>query len=216
MKVGVLGTGIVGRTVGTKLARLGHQVKMGSRTTDNPAATEWAAGEDENANNGTFADAAEFGDMVINATAGGVSIQALETAGRANLDGKVLVDVANPLDFSKGMPPTLSVSNDDSLAEQIQRTFPDTRVVKALNTMTAQVMVEPSAVAGSHNVFIAGNDQEAKAAVVALLEEFGWQAEDILDLGDLTAARGLEMVLPLWVRLMMVQGSAAFNFKIVR
>lgn len=216
MKIGVLGTGIVGRTIGTKLARLGHEVKIGSRTADNPDATEWATGEGQNASNGTFADAAEFGDMVINATAGGVSIHALETAGPANLGGKVLVDIANPLDFSKGMPPTLSVSNDDSLAEHIQRTFPDTRVVKALNTMTASVMVEPSAVAGSHNAFIAGNDQEAKAAVVELLEEFGWQAEDILDLGDLTAARGLEMVLPLWIRLMSVQGTAAFNFKIVR
>ena len=216
MNVGVLGTGIVGRTVGSKLVRLGHPVKLGSRTSDNPDATEWAAGQGQNASNGTFADAAEFAELVINATAGGVSIRALEAAGRENLAGKAVLDISNPLDFSKGMPPTLTVVNDDSVAEQIQRAFPESKVVKALNTMTASVMVEPSSVPGSHNAFIAGNDPEAKAAVVGLLEEFGWPAEDILDLGDLTAARGIEMILPLWVRLMGVLGTPRFNFKIVR
>lgn len=216
MKVGVLGTGRVGKAIGTKLTELGHEVRMGSRTSDNPEATQWVDDNGENASNGTFAEAAAFGELVVNATAGAVSLQALEAAGRENLAGKVLIDIANPLDFSKGMPPSMTVPSTDSLAEQIQRAFPETRVVKSLNTMTAALMVEPGSLPDSHNVFVAGNDPEARAAVTALLEEFGWPAHDILDLGDLTAARGLEMILPLWVRLMTVQGMPWFNFKVVR
>lgn len=216
MKVGVLGTGRVGKAIGTKLAGLGHDVMMGSRSADNADATAWATEQFGTASHGTFADAAAFGELLVNATAGGASLAVLESAGAENLAGKVLIDIGNPLDFSKGMPPSLTVSNTDSLAEQIQRAFPEAKVVKAFNTMTAQVMVEPSTVPGSHNVFVCGNSDYARAATVELLRSFGWPAEDILELGDLSAARGLEMVLPLWVRLMSVQGTPLFNFKVVR
>ena len=216
MKVGVLGTGRVGKAIGTKLAGLGHDVMMGSRSADNADATAWATEQFGTASHGTFADAAAFGELLVNATAGGASLAVLESAGAENFAGKVLIDIGNPLDFSKGMPPSLTVSNTDSLAEQIQRAFPEAKVVKAFNTMTAQVMVEPSTVPGSHNVFVCGNPDDARAATVELLRSFGWPAEDILELGDLSAARGLEMVLPLWVRLMSVQGTPLFNFKVVR
>src|SRR5438270_12965293 len=162
MRVGVLGTGTVGTTIGTKLVELGHEVKMGSRSAGNEKAVEWAGGAGEGASEGSFADAASFGEIVFNCTAGTASLDALRSAGSDNLSGKVLVDVANPLDFSKGMPPTLSVCNDDSLGEQIQRELPDVRVVKALNTVNASIMVDPSQVPGSV-IFVCGNDDAAKA-----------------------------------------------------
>ena len=163
----------------------------------------------------TFADAAAHGEIVINATNGTASIEALTAAGAGNLAGKVLIDVSNPLDFSGGMPPTLSVSNTDSLGEQIQRAFPDAKVVKALNTVNAILMVDPGRlVGGDHTVFVSGNDDDAKAQVRALLESFGWS--DIADLGDITTARGPEMYLPLWLRMWGVAGSPMFNIKLVR
>jgi hypothetical protein len=152
MKVGVLGTGIAGRTLATRLAELGHEVTMGSRSADNEDAAAWAAGAAAGASHGTFADAAEAGEVVVNATAGGASLDALAAAGPENLAGKLLIDVANALDFSAGFPPTLSVFGHDSLGEQIQRAHPDARVVKALNTMNCEVMVDPARVPGAHNV----------------------------------------------------------------
>ena len=216
MRVGVLGTGVVGTTIASKLAELGHEVKMGSREAGGEKATEWVAGAGENASEGTFADATAFGEVVVNATSGGHSLEALEAAGAENLAGKTLMDVANALDFSKGMPPTLSVVNDDSLAESIQRAFPDAKVVKALNTVTAGVMVDPSSLGEATNIFICGDDSGAKAQVIELLETFGWLSGDILDLGDITAARGAEMYLPLWLRLMGATGTAQFNIKVVK
>jgi len=153
---------------------------------------------------------------VVNATSGAASLGALASAGAESLAGKVLIDIANPLDFSRGMPPTLTVANIDSLAEQIQRAFPDAKVVKALNTMNCEVMVQPALVPGSHDAFVCGDDAEAKATVAELLRSFGWPDENVIDLGDLTAARGLEMVLPLWVRLMSVLGTRHFNFHVAR
>jgi 8-hydroxy-5-deazaflavin:NADPH oxidoreductase len=216
MNIGVLGTGIVGSTIASKLCALGHDVMMGSRATGNEAARSWAEGAGPNASEGSFADAAAFGALVFNCTSGLHSLDALTAAGTANLAGKVLVDVANPLDFSKGRPPTLSVCNTDSLGEQIQRAFPDTKVVKALNTMNCLVMVDPARVPGEHDVFICGNDGSAKAQVGALVESFGWPAARIVDLGDITAARGTEMYLPLWLRLFGVVQSGDFNVKLVR
>jgi predicted dinucleotide-binding enzyme len=166
------------------------------------------------ASQGTFAEAASFGEMVFNCTSGMVSLEALRSGGSANLAGKVLVDVANPLDFSHGMPPTLSVCNSDSLGEQIQRAFPDAKVVKALNTMNAGVMVNPSSVPGDHDVFICGNDAGAKSQTSDLLRSFGWRT--IVDLGDISGARGVEMLLPLWLRLMGTFKTATFNFHIAR
>lgn len=214
MRIGVLGTGTVGRTLGSALLGGGHEVRLGSRTAGNEAAVQWAEEIGGPASEGTFAEAAGFGEIVINATAGAASLDALAMAGGEQLAGKVLVDVANPLDTSRGMPPTLTVCNDDSLAEQIQRAFADVRVVKTLNTVTAAVMVDPTRVAGSHTMFVAGNDAEAKAEVGALLQELGWPESSIMDLGDLTAARGMEMYLPLWISLWGATGTAVLNVEV--
>lgn len=215
MKIGVLGTGVVGQTLGTKLVSLGHGVVMGSRQAGNEKALAWASGTGGLGSEGSFADAAASGDMVVNATSGMASLDALTAAGAHNLAGKILVDVANPLDFSKGMPPSLSVCNTDSLGEQIQRAFPEALVVKTLNTMNCDVMVDPSIVPGSHTVFVAGDDPGAKAEVTELLESFGWPAADIMDLGDIGAARGTEMYLPLWLRLWGATGVGHLNVKVV-
>lgn len=215
MKIGVLGTGIVGNTIGTKLIQLGHQVKMGSRTADNPKAAEWVEHNGKNASQGTFANAAAFGETNFNCTNGVASLDALKQAGAENLRGKILIDIANPLDFSHGMPPSLSVCNTDSLGEQIQRTFPDAKVVKTLNTVTCTVMVNPALVKGDHDIFVSGNDAAAKALVCTILKEwFGWQS--IIDLGDLTTARSAEMLVVVWVTLMMKYQTPVFNFKVVR
>ena len=202
MKIGVLGTGNVGRTIAAKLFELGHDVLVGSRTAKEDAVT--------------FADAATHGELVFNCTAGDKSLEALRMAEADNLEDKILVDVANPLDFSRGMPPILAVCNADSLGEEIQRLFPRSKVVKTLNTVNCNVMVNPSLLPGEHDVFVCGNDESAKTEVSELLQTFGWPAERINDLGDITAARGTEMYLPLWIRLANVAESASFNIRIVR
>jgi predicted dinucleotide-binding enzyme len=214
MKIAVLGTGGVGRTIATKLVELGHEVTMGSRSADSETLREWLDETGEGAYSGTFADAAAGAELVFNCTAGEASLAALAAAGADNLAGKVLVDVANPLDFSQGMPPTLTVCNDDSLGEQIQAAFPAARVVKALNTVNAGVMTDPGRLPEAHNVFVCGNDEEAKTTVGELLQSFGWPPEAIVDLGEIGAARGPEMYLPLWLRLMGALGTAEFNIQI--
>jgi predicted dinucleotide-binding enzyme len=216
MKIAVLGTGTVGDTIGTKLVDLGHAVMMGSRTADNEKAKAFVNKNNGKANAGTFADAAAFGELIINCTAGGGSIEALKLAGTSNLSGKIIMDIANALDFSKGMPPSLSVVNTTSLAEEIQKAFPDTKVVKALNTMWCGIMVNPGMInGGDHSTFVCGNDADAKAQVKDLLKSFGWHEKNILDLGDLTAARGTEMYLPLWLRIYGATNNGAFNIKII-
>ncbi|HZE06106.1 MAG TPA: NAD(P)-binding domain-containing protein [Solirubrobacteraceae bacterium] len=214
MRIGVLGTGSVGRRIADKLLELGHHVTMGSRSAESEALREWLAEAGEGAGGGTFADAASAAELVFNCTAGAASVAALEAAGAPNLAGKVVIDVSNPLDFSRGMPPTLSVCNDDSLGEQIQAAFPEARIVKALNTVNNQVMTDPGRLPGAHDVFVCGNDAEAKASVSELLRGFGWSADQIVDIGDITAARGLEMYLPLWLRLMGTLGTPDFNIQI--
>ena len=200
MKIGILGTGIVGKTLGTKLAKLGHDVRMGSRAAGGEKAKAWVKETGSKSSEGTFADAAAHGEIVFNCTSGMASLEALKAAGAKSLQGKVLIDVSNPLDFSKGMPPTLSVCNTDSLGEQIQRAYPTAKVVKSLNTVTAAVMVEPSLIHGVHTMFVSGNDAKAKAEVINLLKTgFGWK--EVMDLGDITGARSQEMILPLWLRL---------------
>lgn len=213
MKFGVLGSGMVGQAIGARLVALGHDVVVGTR--DPAKLAEWLGAAGRGARAGSFAEAAAHGEIVVNATAGSGSLAALQLAGANHLRGKVLIDIANPLDFSRGMPPSLFVDSTDSLAEQIQRAFPETRVVKTLNTTTAGVMVNPQLVAGGdHTIFVSGNDAAAKAQVVDLLRAFGWQ--HIIDLGDLSTARGTEMVLPLWVTLFMKYGSPMFQFKVVQ
>lgn len=216
MKIGVLGTGNVGDTIGSKLVELGHSVMMGSRTTDNEKAKAFVAKHNGKVSAGTFADAAAFGELIFNCTSGGASLEALKLACSDNLKGKVIIDLANPLDFSNGMPPSLSVVNTNSLAEEIQKAFPDTKVVKALNTMWCGLMVNPAMVnGGEHVTFVCGNDDSAKESVKALLQTFGWHEKNILDLGDLTAARGTEMYLPLWLRIYGAKKTGAFNIQIV-
>lgn len=216
MRIGVLGTGVVGRTIGSRLVGLGHEVIMGSRTSDHEGATAWAEGLGAGASHGSFADAAAFGELLVNCTLGAGSIDALASASPQDLDGKVLVDIANPLDFSKGFPPTLSVCNTDSLGERIQAAFPGLRVVKSLNTMNCEVMVDPARVPGDHDVFVSGNDDGAKAEVKGLLHDLGWAEERVVDLGDITTSRGTEMYLALWTRLYGVLGTGDFNIKVVR
>jgi len=214
MRIGILGTGDVGRKLGSKLASLGHEVKMGSRTAQNPNSYEWVRMTGSKASAGTFADAAKFGEVVFNCTAGSASLEALKLAGADNIGMKVLIDVANPLDFSRGMPPSLTVSNTDSLGEQIQRNFPEAKVVKALNTLSNTVMTDPHLVPGDSDVFVCGNNVLAKGTVTEILKSFGWKSP--IDLGDITAARGLEMWLPLWATLFGTLKNPNFNIKIVR
>jgi 8-hydroxy-5-deazaflavin:NADPH oxidoreductase len=216
VKIGVLGTGMVGGAIGSKLADLGHEVKMGSRQAGNEKAVAWAGEAGEGASEGSFADAAAHGEeIVFNCTAGAASLQVLEAAGAENLAGKVLIDVANALDFSQGMPPTLAVCNTDSLGESIQRQFPDARVVKALNTVNAGVMVDPGNLPGNHVLPVCG-DEEAKPQVIELLGDFGWPPDRVVDLGDISAARGMEMYLMLWLGFMNSLGTANFNIALAR
>jgi 8-hydroxy-5-deazaflavin:NADPH oxidoreductase len=215
MKIAVLGTGMVGNGIGTKLVKLGHEVKMGARDAGNAKAAEWVKANGAGTSHGTFADAAAFGELVFNCTAATGTLAALEAAGKRNLAGKILVDVSNPLDFSKGMPPTLFVCNTDSIAEQIQRAFPETNVVKSLNTTNCNLMVDPSLLKGDHDMFVSGNDAGAKGQVTEILKGwFGWK--HVFDLGDITAARGQEMLGIFWMRVYGVLQSPLFNIHLVR
>lgn len=226
MKIGILGTGVVGQTIAEKLVQLGHNVMIGTRDKqatlaktgkDNfgrPPFSEW------HKNNfkiefGTYSETASFGEFLVNATNGVGSIDALKMAGENNLGNKVLLDISNPLDFSKGMPPTLTICNTDSLAEQIQRTFPKSKVVKSLNTLTAMLMTNPGLLPEPTNIFLNGNDANAKEEVKKLLVSFGWKEKNIIDMGDITTARGTEQILPIWVRLWGTLQTPMFNFKIV-
>ncbi len=230
MKISIIGTGTVGQTLAVKIISAGHEVMIGTRNVSeklasqvkdgygNPSFAEWHETNPQ-VKLGTFAEAGAFGEIIFNATHGASSTAALKLANAKNLEGKVLVDVSNPLDFSKGMPPSLipSMSNYNSLGEEIQKAFPGAKVVKTLNTMWCGVMVNPSMINnGDHANFICGNDESAKQKVKSLLNDFGWKNENIIDLGDITASRGMEGILPLWLRIMVTSKSGAFNFKIVR
>jgi predicted dinucleotide-binding enzyme len=224
MKIGILGSGVVGQTIGAKLVERGEDVVLGTRSPTQlgdkrgmgAPLSEWLSRVGGKARIASFGEAAAHGEIVVNATSGVGSLEALTLAGEKNLEGKILIDISNPLDFSRGMPPTLVVCNTDSLGEQIQRAFPNARVVKTLNTTTASVMVDPSLVAGGeHDLFVSGNDANAKARVSDLLNRwFGWRS--VIDLGDITTARGVEMILPIWVRLWGALGTPMFNFRIAR
>jgi predicted dinucleotide-binding enzyme len=213
MKIGMLGTGLVGMNLATKLVQTGHEVKIGARTKGKKEAVDWVNKNGPKASEGTFADAAAFGDIIFNCTNGQHSLDALKLAGENNMNGKVLVDVANPLDFSTGEL-RLTVCNTDSLGEQIQRAFPNARVVKSLNTMGSDVQVNPSLLPGDHDVFLCGNDQKAKDQVTEILRSFGWKS--IIDTGDIKSARGMEALLLFWISLMKKFPNEYFNYKIVR
>jgi len=221
---GVLGTGVVGQTFAAKLAALGHEVRMGTRdvaaararTEPGQAGAEalgpWLDAHPD-VQLATFADAVAGSEILINATSGSVSVDVLHAANLDGFEGKILIDLGNPLDFSSGQL-DLTVKITDSLGETLQREFPNVRVVKALNMMTAAVMVDPASVGGGeHTAFIAGNHEAAKSVVTTLLHSFGWR--DVRDLGDISGARGMEAYLVLWVRGMQAFGTPMFNIKLV-
>ncbi len=216
MKIGVLGTGMVGNALSTKLVQIGHQVMMGSRTASSDTGQEWLRSVGGKGQIGTFANAAAFGELIISCTNGANSVAALRQASEANLRGKIVIDVSNPLDMSQ-KPPTLTFCNTDSLGERIQREFPEAIVVKALNTVNCDVMVNPSVVPGDHNLFICGNDVAAKAKVAQFIaENFAWKRDNIVDFGDISNSRRTEMYLVLWIRLWGKLGTPHFNIHIVR
>lgn len=216
MKIAVLGTGPVGHALAGKLVLLGHEVAMGSRESGPSKGKEWAEQAGSGATSGSFAEACNRSELIVNATPGTVSLAVLAEAGESNLSGKILLDVSNPLDFSHGFPPSLTVCNTDSIAETIQRAHPNVRVVKSLNTVSAPVMVDPGRIPGAHQIFMAGEDPAAKSVVAGLLQEFGWARAHIRDLGGLDAARAMEMWLPLWLRIHMQQPDGKmFNISIV-
>jgi len=230
MKISILGTGSVGQTIASVLTNLGHDVVIGTRNVSeklasdakdsygNPSFKDWQKSNPK-VKLETFANAAAFGELIINATSGGGSIDALKHAGEKNLSGKILIDISNPLDFSKGMPPSLlpGLNNTNSLGEEIQKTFPASKVVKTLNTMWCGIMVNPAMIGGGNHInYICGNDADAKTKVRNLLKTFGWKDENLLDIGDIAGARATESVLPIWLRVMGTLQTGAFNFGLVR
>jgi predicted dinucleotide-binding enzyme len=215
MKIAVLGTGMVGETIGGKLVSLGHEVKMGSRSATNEKAAAWAKKAGQGAAHGTFADAAAFGELVFNCTFGSVSVAVLEAAGAKNLAGKIIIDVSNPLDMSRGFPPGVTFGGEDSTGEQIQRAFPEAKVVKTLNTVNCNIMINPALIPGDHDVFVSGDDAAAKAAVTGYLRDwFGWKS--VIDLGGIVTARGVESYVVMWVQLMGPAKGPNFNIKLMR
>jgi predicted dinucleotide-binding enzyme len=227
MKIAVLGTGMVGRALAGRLSGLGHEVVIGTRDAgqtlaraepgqlDTPPYAEWQQANPE-VRLAPFAEAGAYGEVIVNATHGTRTLAALEATGVANLADKVLIDLSIPLDLAQGMPPRLLFANTDSLGEQIQRAFPSARVVKTLNTVFVAVMIEPSRVPGRHTLFVAGDDPAAKETARALLGEFGWPHEEIIDLGGIGAARSTEMYMQLYFNLAGVLDTFDFNIAVVR
>jgi predicted dinucleotide-binding enzyme len=230
MKIAIIGTGSVGQTIASKLVELGHDVMLGTRNVSeklastakdiygNPPFSEWHKAN-KKVQLGSFSEAAIFGEIIFNATHGGSSLEALKSTGAKNLTGKVLIDIANPLDFSKGMPPSLlpGLNNTNSLGEEIQKTFPEANVVKTLNTMWCGLMVNPEMIGGGDHInYLCGNNADAKLKVIKLLKEFGWKADNLLDIGDITGARATESLLPIWLKVMGVNKTSAFNFRLVK
>lgn len=214
MKIAVLGTGVVGQTIGSKLVHLGHEVMMGSRDSAHPGAIAWSKAEGGHASFGTFENAAAFGELLFNCVLGSASLEALRQARAENLKGKILLDLSNPVDYSTELW-TSTVTSAESLGEQIQAAFPELRVVKTLNTMNAYVMVNPTKLSEKSDVFVGGNDIQAKATVVTILRDwFGWSS--VIDLGDIRTSRGVEMYVLLWQTLQRVTNTPRFNIKVVR
>lgn len=216
MKYAVLGTGMVGHTLATRLVSLGHEVRMGARDKDNEKAIAWAASQGNQAGHGSFKDVANWADRIVVAVSGAQIEAVAASVGDAAVTGKTVIDVTNPLDFSHGMPPVLvpHLSNTTSAGEALQAALPSAKVVKTLNTMNHEIMVEPTKVPNNHDVFLSSDHDDAKADARALLAEFGWSHP--IDLGPLAAARGTEGMMPFWLRMWGVHGSADFNYHIVR
>ncbi|MGB2870061.1 MAG: NAD(P)-binding domain-containing protein [Bacteroidota bacterium] len=225
--IGILGTGVVGQIIAAKLLDLGYQVMVGTRDVNKtqaqrelspmglPPFSEWHK-KHPNVKLGSFADATKFGELIFLCTKGNVSVDAVKLANPQDFKGKTVVDISNPLDFSKGMPPSLipQLSNTNSVGEEVQKALPDAHVVKSLNIVNCEVMVNAGRSGGSPTMFVAGNDPSAKAEVTRVLQQFGW--EDIMDLGDISASRGMEMMLPIWLRIWGATKNGYIGFKIVR
>ncbi len=216
MKYAVLGTGVVGHTLATALASLGHQVRMGARDRQNEKAAQWAAATEGRTGHGGMAETADWADRIIIAVNGANILAAAEAITPEAAAGKTVIDVTNPLDFSRGMPPILvpELSNTTSAGEALQAALPGAKVVKTLNTMNHEVMVDPGRVPGHHDIFLCGDDAGAKSEARALLAEFGWT--DPIDLGPLAAARGTEGLMPFWLRMWAAKGDVDFNYAIAR
>jgi len=220
MNIGVLGTGVVGQTIATALTEKGHNVRMGSRSANNEKAAEWVKKSNNHATQGDFNDAASFGEIVFLCLNGNHAIDVVRSIDAENVAGKIIIDVTNPLDFSKGMPPRLieGLNNSTSLGEEIQNAWPGARVVKTFNTVNCDVMVNPKLINnGDHTLFICGDDADAKNKVKHfLVDTFGWRPESLLDLGGIVASRGTEAYVPFWVMMMQATGSPMFNVKVVK
>ncbi|HEY0029292.1 MAG TPA: NAD(P)-binding domain-containing protein [Bacteroidia bacterium] len=215
-KIAILGTGMVGSTIGSKMIELGHEVMMGSRTISNEKTKAWVAANGTNASKGTFADAAAFADLIFICTKGEVTLEMLRSANVNNFNGKTVIDISNPLDFSKGMPPILipEYCNTNSLGEEVQKLLSKANVVKTLNIVNCLIMVDAKKSAGDPTMFVCGNNAAAKEEVTGILHQFGWN--DIIDLGDISTARGTEMLMPIWLRTWMATGIGHFAFKVIK
>ncbi|NTW22594.1 NAD(P)-binding domain-containing protein [Candidatus Falkowbacteria bacterium] len=226
MKIGIMGTGIVGRSHAEKLTELGHEVMIGTRSVEKTMAEDKPDGmgnvpfrdwhkSNQTVKLGTFDEAARFGEIVYDVLRGEVAVGVFASLDKESLSGKIVVDIANALDFSQGMPPLLLVHDGNSLGEQLQKAIPGAKVVKTLNTVSAQLQTNPMMLNdGDHQVFMSGNDPDAKKSVEAILRSYGWK--NILDLGDITTARGTELLMPMWLRLWGALGTPLFNYKIIK
>jgi 8-hydroxy-5-deazaflavin:NADPH oxidoreductase len=214
MRVGILGSGDVGRALGTAFAEHGHQVTLGTRTVDKPELLAWKQATGRGATIGSFAEAARSGEVLVLCCLGTAVDSVIDLAGPAHFDGKLLIDATNALDLSRGMPPGLFVGLTDSLGERVQRKLPKARVVKCFNIVPNPVMAHPQLAGGTADMIIAGNDAAAKSQVTDVLRSFGWSGA--IDIGGIEGARWLEALVPLWVRVAAAVGSYQVAFKVVR
>ncbi len=214
MKVGILGTGDVGRALGRGFVTLGHEVRLGARSANHEKALEWVGEMGERASQGAFAEAAAFGDLVVFATLGVANPDVVKAIGPETVAGKVVIDATNPLDFSKGFPPDLAIKGNDSGGETLQRLIPEAKVIKAFNIVGNALMFRPELPGGPPDMYIAGNDADAKAKVAALLNEFGWPT--VVDFGGIAASRWLEAMCIAWVIIGAATGNWRQAFKMLK
>jgi len=213
MRVGVLGSGQVGQRLAAGFRGRGHEVMIGSRDPAKPELVRWLSGEGAGIEAGTFAAAAAHGELVVLAVLGNAAEQAIAEAGPENFSGKVVIDAMNPLDFSGGFPPKLSIAGQDSLGERVQRALPDARVVKAFNTIGSAYFVDPNFTEGDPTMLIAGDDEDAKRAVADVLADFGWS--QTVDIGGIEGSRELEAICIAWVKIGGARGAWDHGFKLL-
>jgi 8-hydroxy-5-deazaflavin:NADPH oxidoreductase len=212
-QVGVLGSGEVGRRLAAGFRSRGHDVMIGSRDPGKPELREWLSGDGAGIQGGTFAQAAAHGELLVLAVLGDAAEQVIVDAGPGNFSGKVVIDAMNPLDFSAGFPPKLSIAGEDSLGERVQRTLPDAKVVKAFNTIGNPYFVDPAFSEGPPTMLIAGNDDDAKRTVGDVLADFGWPPP--VDIGGIEGSRELEAICIAWVKIGGARGSWDHGFKLL-